>query len=308
MIRKEYIYKDVDGVQIGADVYYDESTSDKSIPIALYYHGGNFTVRTKEQMVKGYIEKLLELGFVVISANYRLCPTIKLFDGPVTDALDVYRWAQETLPNILKRDANLYVDGTRIVTFGHSCGGTLALLAANLPHPPCAILDVYGMKYLQDPRYHTRSPATANLPPINLAIVAEVWKQLPPPTSGPLPSGPNGPNLGDARVAWMFQALKDGTHIEQIVHDGNYERVDPAFLFSKIRFPPTYFIHGSADTSVSPEFSQRACEQLKGAGAESHLVIVDGAPHGFDAAALPGDEYFAIVSKGLEFLKAHIIY
>lgn len=83
-------------------------------------------------MNKSYVEKLLELGFVVVSANYRLCPTISLFDGPVSDALDAYQWTQAKLPVMLKRDADLNVDGTRIVTFGHSCGGTLALLMVSI--------------------------------------------------------------------------------------------------------------------------------------------------------------------------------
>lgn len=72
--------------------------------------------------------KLVELGFVVVSANYRLCPTITVYEGPVSDAFDAYKWSQSKLPDLLSNDAGVSVDGSRIVTFGHSCGAALALL------------------------------------------------------------------------------------------------------------------------------------------------------------------------------------
>lgn len=106
-------------------------TSILSLPPALYFHGGNFTVGSKELLSKNYIERLLELGFVVISANYRLCPTTTLYDGPVSDTRDTYTWAQNTLPGLLKTDAGIDADGTKIVVLGHSCGGALALLTVS---------------------------------------------------------------------------------------------------------------------------------------------------------------------------------
>lgn len=76
-----------------------------------------------------YIQELLDLGFgAVVSPNYRLAPTISAREGPVQDAKDSYVWSQTRLPELLARDANVHLDGNRIVTFGHSAGGTLALL------------------------------------------------------------------------------------------------------------------------------------------------------------------------------------
>lgn len=105
---------------------------------ALHYHGGNFVVGSKALLGEPHVKKLLELGFVVVSANYRLCPTTTVYDGPVQDAFDAYNWARTILPDKLKADAGIEVDGTRIVTFGHSCGATLALLTVRTaaPVPP----------------------------------------------------------------------------------------------------------------------------------------------------------------------------
>lgn len=75
-----------------------------------------------------YIEKMLQLGFIVVAANHRLCPTISLYDGPVTDSRDCYTWTQGKLPALLQQDFGVAADGKRVVTWGHSVGGTLALL------------------------------------------------------------------------------------------------------------------------------------------------------------------------------------
>lgn len=81
-----------------------------------------------------YIEKLLELGFgAVVSPNYRLGPTISAQEGPVQDAKDSYLWSQGELPNILLEEANIHLDGSKVVALGHSAGGTLALLMVGFP-------------------------------------------------------------------------------------------------------------------------------------------------------------------------------
>lgn len=46
----------------------------------------------------------------------------------MTDALDAYKWSQTKVPELLLNDAGIEVDGSRVVTFGQSCGATLALL------------------------------------------------------------------------------------------------------------------------------------------------------------------------------------
>jgi len=103
----------------------------------------------------------------------------------------------------------------------------------------------------------------------------------------------------------MFTAVKNGALIKSIVPDGKYDAVDPAFLFSKANFPPTYFIHGTADTLVSSTLSRKAYDELISKGRESHLVLVEGAPHGFDVRMQEGDDTHRTIVKGLEFLKAH---
>jgi len=73
------------------------------------------------------IEELNNSGFVVISADYRLCPQVSLFEGPIEDAVDAYQWCKSVLPHLLEKDANLKIDPKKIVAIGYSAGGLLAL-------------------------------------------------------------------------------------------------------------------------------------------------------------------------------------
>ncbi|KAJ6026868.1 hypothetical protein N7460_011685 [Penicillium canescens] len=305
-IRKEYIYKIANGVPIKADVYFKKTLSRQKSPIALHFHGGNFTVGSKDMLSQHQVTDLVDKGFVVASPNYRLCPTITVHDGPVTDALDAYDWCQTKLPDLLQNDAGITVDGFRIVTFGQSCGAALALSTAALPNPPLAILDLYGMKYFNDQSFHTAlPPPPTDSPTFENSFLSQIWKDVPPPSSAPPPMGPAGPDFSNPRVAWMFDVLGKGLLMKEVVRDGNYERVDPARLFSKGRFPPTYFIHGAKDFLVPAELSQRAHDELENAGAETELVIIEGGQHGFDESAEPGSYVFDVVSKGFEFLRTH---
>ena len=83
-----------------------------------------------------HIETLNEAGFVAVSSDYRLCPTISVLDGPVADSVAAYEWAQDELPGLLEKDHSIRVDGKNIVTLGHSCGGGLALLMVSISHAP----------------------------------------------------------------------------------------------------------------------------------------------------------------------------
>jgi acetyl esterase/lipase len=107
-------------------------TTNSGTCSAVYYHGGNFTVGSRALLPQAHREKLLELGFVVVSVDYRLSPTISADEGAVKDSLDAYKWAHSELPALLKKDG-VDVDSSKIVSLGHSCGGTLALLTVSEP-------------------------------------------------------------------------------------------------------------------------------------------------------------------------------
>lgn len=76
---------------------------------------------------KSQIAHLVAKRFVVVVPEYRLCPQVSLYDGPIQDAKDVLKWAQEELPALLREARNIEADAARVVAMGHSAGGLLAL-------------------------------------------------------------------------------------------------------------------------------------------------------------------------------------
>lgn len=171
-----------------------------------------------------------------------------------------------------------------------------------MPQKPLAILDIFGLKYFDDVSYSTPNPAYSRLPDFEQTLLDKIKDEVPPPSSGPAPGGPNGPDFSHHRIAWLFTSLKKGTWLKSVAPDGNYDSIDPAKLLSSSSFPPTYFIHGTADTLVDAKFSERAFEELKSKSVDTKLVIEKEAPHGFDAGAKPGDHKYEIVVEGFKYL------
>jgi acetyl esterase/lipase len=91
---------------------------------------------------------LLNLGFLPVSVDYRLCPEVNIRDGPMTDACEAVGWARNVLPHLPLCSNKLRVDTEHVVVIGYSTGGHLALTTAFTTlergmKPPSAILGFY---------------------------------------------------------------------------------------------------------------------------------------------------------------------
>jgi acetyl esterase/lipase len=241
---------------------------------------------------------------VVVTPEYRLCPQVSLYDGPIQDAKDVLRWCQHELPGLLE-NANVQVDSSRIVAMGHSAGGQLALTTGLCANPPLAIVDFYGCKQFADPFWIKPSPPFAQVPQQSEVHIAKVFEGPQAVTS--LPLFVNGkPALEDPRCAWFITQLRDGKSISSIVPDGDYQRVDATTQFSS-DFPPTYFFHGTTDVFVDLELTARTHKRLREFGVETTLDIGKGVGHVFDLALQETDPLFIQhVVPALDFLQKHV--
>lgn len=149
MESKEYTYRSPEGgSHLTADVYYAPSATapvggaqpigmpvvfinkevlNTKFDAAIMFYGGGFVVGSKELVSKNEIETLvLELGFVVVVPNYRHCPSISLYEGPISDAHSCYEWVKNELPRLLS-NVSIIADGGRVAVLGLSAGGTMAL-------------------------------------------------------------------------------------------------------------------------------------------------------------------------------------
>lgn len=182
-------------------------------------------------------------------------------------------------------------------------------IQASRAHPPKAVLDLFGFKYLRDPFYHTGSsappPPGAPAPP-SPGFIDQVFKEYPPPTAAPPPFGPNGPDFSTPRGAYLVTSVRKGVAFDQIIADNEYDRVDPAQLFRSPNFPPTFFVQGTADVVVDAKFANKAYEELQKNGVPTELFLVEGAAHGFDARLERDDSAFEPIQKGVNFLARYV--
>lgn len=112
---------------IGTYLFFQMTPSNSNMLVALAFHGGGFVVGSRDMLPQEQIQYLTDSGFVVVSADYRLCPQVSLYDGPIQDAKDAYTWCKQHLPALVKEGAEIEVDPSQTVVFGHSAGGLLAL-------------------------------------------------------------------------------------------------------------------------------------------------------------------------------------
>ncbi|KAH7371999.1 alpha beta-hydrolase [Pyrenochaeta sp. MPI-SDFR-AT-0127] len=307
MEQTTLIWKDhASAGHIPAQVYYAKDTDNQNPhPIALMFHAGGFVLGTTNIIPRNQIASLVARGFVVVTPEYRLCPQVSLYDGPIQDAKDALRWCQVELPALLKETTAVQVDASRIVAMGHSAGGMLALTTGLCANPPLAIVDFYGCKYLSDSSWNQPLPMFAQIPDQSQDFISRIYEGPQAITSTPM-FVDGKPALSDPRCAWFIQQLKEGTSISSIVTDGDYTRVDPTSQFKK-GFPPTYFLHGVPDVFVDYRLTVRAHEELKNLGVVTELVIGDEIGHVFDIQIQDTDPLFAkYVVPALEFLQRHV--
>jgi acetyl esterase/lipase len=103
-----------------------------SLIIAIGLHGGMFVLGNASLIPKSQVSWLTAAGFVVLAPEFRLCPHVDIWAGPVQDCLQFHAWITTGgLQNALGT-YSINIDVERIVVFGHQSGGTLAQILVRL--------------------------------------------------------------------------------------------------------------------------------------------------------------------------------
>ncbi|KAE8373989.1 alpha/beta-hydrolase [Aspergillus bertholletiae] len=289
------VYSTVDGHDIKLD-YYLPSIRAGCLPAVIYYHGGGMTAGSRRGM--GFPNWLYDYcqtqGYIFISADYRLCHPCTALDQ-IEDAKALFRFLagegfQKALPEYIS------LDTSRIAVTGFSAGAYSARAACLYATPkPAALMTGFGAAgdWLLD---HW----TAGRPPTSIAKfvdLGEVPRLLADQTvvSDDLPEG----RLMSTRFALTVRWELDGTFLDGCLGrpglGAELNKVDyaeraaaipedlkPAFLqlFVTEKYPPSVFVHGTADEVVPVQESKHHHEQLKQLGVKTELLLVDGGPHG----------------------------
>ncbi|WP_184716471.1 alpha/beta hydrolase [Caulobacter sp.] len=230
---KEVVYLQASGQDLHLDVYRNTAFAGPR-PVLVYIHGGAWWKGQRPASWEGF-RSYLAAGFSVVTVQYRLSDTARA-PAAVQDVRCALSW--------VKANAGTYgFNADKVVPYGTSAGGHLALMAGMLPHgndidlPACrdqpkvaAILDFYGPYHLRpaDPGAF-KSPSTAR------------W-------------------IGDGP-------------------DALWTTMSPAAYVRKNQ-PPVFIVHGDADPTVPFEASTTLKADLDKAGVTNRFHPVAGGVHG----------------------------
>lgn len=241
-IKTTYVYKQVEDLQIKADVY--QVKDDVIRPVVVFIHGGALMtgVRDRVPMLNSK-EALFASGYDIISIDYRLAPETKLPEI-IADVEDFFKWLQKVGP------AELGVDTSRVAVAGGSAGGYLALSTGYRVNPrPTVIVSQFGYGDLVGPWLAEPSPHPRHNQPED-KMSEEDFKAIPfwPPVSN------NDERHGEI---WGFYRICRKRGLWPLMVAGWDPLKEPGKFYPYLPvknvtpdFPPTLLIHGTEDTDV----------------------------------------------------------
>jgi acetyl esterase len=115
-----FAVEDVDAGGVPARVF--RPSSDPSLPVVVYFHGGGWTIGSVEQFDPVTRQIANAAKAVVVSVDYRLAPEHP-FPAPLDDSWRALNWAAEHADTFGG-------DGSRLAVMGDSAGGNLAAVCA----------------------------------------------------------------------------------------------------------------------------------------------------------------------------------
>nr|WHF58365.1 polyketide synthase [Aspergillus sp.] len=321
------IYKEVDGVQIHADIYLPRNPPNKPLAIALLIHGGGFMMLSRKCIRPAQTKHLLAAGFLPISIDYRLCPEVNLINGPMADARDAYVWARTQLPSILSLQG-LRLDTERVVAVGWSTGGHLAMSLAWTAaeagmDPPKGVLAFYAPVQFEDGDLDAHARKSAPRPKQSREAIIKNLGRTPITTYTPNntteATGFFGLQPGDPRSDLILSVANpnNGSALPLLVNQidtPGYLDYPPAERIARISplaqvqggryMTPTVVVNSRLDQVVPFAAAERFVSELEKKGVRCRLVGLDGVPHLHDLYVRPGtQEWEEGVAPGYRFLE-----
>lgn len=149
----------------------------------------------------------------------------------------------------------------------------------------------------------------SRFPPVTEEFISEVFDEKPVPIVGGVSlegQATGGPNFKDPRVAYAMTNIANGTIIDAIFPSREFAKVDPVLNVSE-KFPPTYIVHGAADTMVPMSLSKDLLAALEKAGVKCGMTEVPGEEHTFAGKMQVGTQTWDLQREGFNFLESLIV-
>jgi acetyl esterase/lipase len=291
--KTAFTYKTVDQLKIQADVYRHEDAVKR--PVIVWLHGGALIMGGRSSVPKQLLDLAEQSGFVLVSLDYRLAPEAKLPEI-IEDLKDGLEWVRKSGPQLF------HIDPLRLVVAGASAGGYLALMSGiTSDPPPTAIVSYWGFGDVDGDWTTKPSAAYRKGKLIDKQVAwAGVGEQVLTST--------NQKN-GRGRSVFFLYLKQTGRWINAV--GGMDPKTDREKLtpFCPIRnlspkYPPTLFLHGTADKDVPVEQSLAMARELKRHGVPHELITIEGGGHslwGGDRKLI--DQAF---KRSTEYIREHL--
>lgn len=242
----------------------------------VYVHGGGWAVGTRRRFGRAFLswsptplDRLAQHGFVVATVDYRLSGEAR-FPAQLHDVKAAVRWLRGNA-------AALSVDPTRIIAWGESAGGHLAVLAGltsgdaslegavgdhlDQSSAVCGVVDWYG--------------------PMNLLSLSAQHSA-------------GSDKRPDDAASW--ESTMVGAPLQA---EPERSRAASPITYVHAGAPPIQIHHGTVDAQVPFAQSVEFAEALRAAGGDVELVVVEGSDHFWTGAPDLGAIFDASVAFAL---------
>ena len=286
-------FKTVDGLELRADIYRHEDEVSRGVIVWL--HGGALIMGTRSGVPKQLRDLAREAGFILVSLDYRLAPEAQLPEI-IEDLRDALKWVRESGPELFHADAS------RIVVAGASAGGYLALMSGVVSDPPpLAIVSYWGFGDV-DGEWTTK-PSEAYRKG-KLIAKEDAWAGV----GDQVLTATNKEN-GRGRSVFFLYLKQTGRWINAVSGfdpETDREQLTP---YCPVRnaspsFPPTLFLHGTADKDVPVSQTIAMAETLQRHGVAHEVITIERGGHslwGGDPKLI--EQAFA---RSVEYIRQHL--
>lgn len=256
-----------------------------------------------------------QYGYHIVSAAYRYMPQAS-FDDIIDDCKDSLAWCLKELPSVLGADR---IDLDRYVVAGDSAGGTISTLMGHLFEPkPKVVIDVFGMVDSLDLVETDRATplekwsrdygkdldtimdkAKRDQDPANAEIICPWYWEFPENMDpADLQSFWGRPDWETTDKHFFRMDLNNylqmkGERFPVLYRKDRFKTEDEWVAYSKsvspfhlldnaTSYPPTFILHGTADTPVPVEQSYKFAQKLKKMGVPVDARYKEGGEHCFE--------------------------
>ena len=266
--KTTFTFKQVDGLPLKVDVH--RYSDDELRPVIVWLHGGALIMGSRTGVPTQILDLAKRERFVVVSLDYRLAPQVKLPEI-IADVRDGLTWVRES------GREQFSADTSRMLVAGASAGGYLALMSGIvIDPPPKAIVSYWGFgdidgDWTTKPDEDYRKGKLIEKEMAWAGIDDQVLTQTDKKSVA-------------ARSVLFLYLKQNGLWLDALTGLDPVKDRDQLTPFCPVRnvspsFPPTLFLHGTADRDVPVEQSTAMVAELEKHGVAHELIKVEGGGH-----------------------------